>query len=63
MRHPVEEVGDKRLCPETGRPFRECWTNNRKEPWTAFNECQECSPGHETIADMLHRLNRERANQ
>lgn len=22
MRHPIEEVGDKRVCPETGTPFR-----------------------------------------
>ena len=60
MRHPEKEVGEKRICPFTNKPFSQCWTNNLKEPWTPFNECEQCEPGHETIGQTLHRLNRER---
>jgi hypothetical protein len=60
LRHPVEEIGDARRCPVTGTPFTEAWTNNLKRPWSPFNECDQCSPHHETIAQTLHRLNRER---
>jgi hypothetical protein len=55
-RHP-HEVGANRICPVTGEQFDKCWTNNLLEPWSPFNECERCSPGHETIGDTLHRLN------
>jgi hypothetical protein len=60
MRHPVEELGEKRICPETGQPFRQSWTNNLKRPWSFFNECEQCSLGHETVGQTLHRLNEEK---
>lgn len=59
MRHPVEELGDRRICPVTGRQFRQCWTDNTKRPWSQYNECDQCSPNHETVGQMLHRLNQE----
>lgn len=60
MRHPENEFGDQRICPETKKQFRECWTNNLKKPWSFFNECDQCNKGHKSIAEMLYDLNNER---
>lgn len=62
MRHPVENTGEKRVCPVTGKQFHECWTNNLLRPWTEFNECDSCAPHRETIPETLRRLNDERTN-
>ncbi len=42
MRHPINEVGKKRLCPVTGTEFNEAWTDHTLP--SCYNKCDQCYP-------------------
>jgi len=61
MRHPTGCFVPW-ICPVTGRPFEQSWTNHDKPE--CFNECEQCAPERaKSIAERLHELNASRAKE
>lgn len=61
IRHPIDSIGDKRICPITGNPFRVASTDHGLSG--CYNVCDSCRPGSPSIGETLHRLHAERKSQ
>jgi len=56
MRHPAEELGEKRVCPITGRQFMETWSDK-----AIYDSCLECKPSGLKVAERLALLAEKRS--
>lgn len=56
MRHPIDAPLDKWICPITGEPFKQSWSDKE-----VFDCCNSCKPDAPSIGQRLYDLNAERA--